>query len=962
MHSIKKGASQGLKILLILSFLTILIPHFSKAAEDASLNALPPDKTYQEIFPDNTFREAVLGQLHYGGKEATSGSIVTATDLAAVTKIKIEEKPLTSIEGVQYLTGLQYLIIHRTNLSDISPLSKFTPKNTFIDLDENKIFDIKPIKPHANLYTQGANRFLLQNQFTKQTITIPSGTTSYDFKLPEGFTQIAMTVNGSSPSQIGRTLVSDPTTYRIDLSEKPSKVTFWLVSGYPDDQSTTVKYTGTVTLKFQYSSAWAPSADAGMTYRTKTTLNAEQFLKDVHAESIFGLITEVDFSQVNVNTPGDYPVTIEYKRPILKTVVHSVKRHIKIVEPITLTGWDGRLSPGNWNLAPHIKRYDLFADSYHQKLIVLDAVTPELDPGSPDPYIHTYAANQDFYKFIHYRGDSLIKSVTLKGGDQTAASLPLIAGWEYRLDDEYEIHALESGRITQTPVTTMKNKPPNPTAENIVGPSSLIRNNGSEGCLRIKFDNDGLVYVDNITPTLLIQNNDLQLEYKDTISFDRLKELIGLTCRDNMDHIPNSGDSVKLTTDYDPDLTSNKTGEANIYITAADAQGNQTSQSVHLRTKVTLPTAQAAPKSYPLGTDSKDIRSEDLVTNLHSTVPFVQSVTAKSFPAEHPIDTSLIGTAPTTVTIQDDRGVEANIPTSIQVKYGNSLAFQADSLNDVARTGAVLTLHDKKGKPSITVSPADNDGSKPFSNQAPETSYLSYKFYHPTEHQVIDSSKKFADVAVQNKQNTRDLQTAFQTSKIPDELAYGDIIEIHYNRQAPIDHYTNSVKATDEHTGSEPFYYRVTADGFKRLTQDEAIGVLKFDPDQTTASIDFKDTPVASGKKIIQRKTDNFKIGITDTRSTKGWKLKAALIQPFTNASGDQLLSSKLIFKDKNSQKVLSKQSVEIASLTPTTDPAASTTLLQYDKEDGPLFQLDTSILRPDKYVATIQWTLETAP
>ncbi|WP_099221742.1 hypothetical protein [Listeria costaricensis] len=958
MKPLKKGVTNGLKILLLLSFLALFIPHFSKAAEEP----LPTNKTYQEIFPDYYFREAILETLNHSGKAVTSKSIVTPAELAQVTEIQIEDKRLASIEGVQYLTGLQYLIIHRTDLSDISPLSKFTPKNTFIDLDENKIFDVKALKPHANLFTQGASRLILQDQYAEQTISIPTGNTSYDFKLPEGFTQAAMTVSGSTPSQIGRVVPSDPTTYRIDLSSQPAKVTFWLVSGYPDDQSTTVKYTGTVTLNFQYSQTWAPAADSGMTYRTKTKLNADQFLKDVHAEDIFGLVREVNFSQVDVNTPGEYPVTIEYKRPVIKTLVHSLKRHIKIVEPITLTGWDGRLSPGHWDLSTHLERYDLFADSYHQKLIVLDAVTAKLDPGSPDPYIHTYALDKDFFKFIQYRDNTIVMSTTLKGGSQTAASLPSIANWEYRLGDEYEIHSLEKERITQAPVATMKNKPPIATAGNMIGPSLLLDNNKSEGCLRIKFDNEGLVYVDNITPTLQIQHNDLQLEYKDSVPFERLKELIGLTCKDNMDRVLNSGDSVKLTTDYDPNLTNNKNGQATIRITAADAQGNQTSQTVQLQTKVTLPTADAASKSYPLGTDSQDIRSEDQVTNLHSEVPFVHSVTAKSFPATHPVNTSLIGTTATTVTIQDDRGIEAEIPTSIQIEYANSLAFKADPLNGADRTGAALTLHEKNNKPFITVTPADNDGTQPFSSQNGDKTYLSYKFYHPTEHQVIDNSKKFAEFAVQNKQSTKDLQTAFQTSKLPTELTYGDIVEIHYNRDTPVDRYTNSVKATDEHKATEPLYYRVTADGFKRLTQDEAIGVLKFDPDRTTADIDFKDTPVASGTKLIQRKTDNFAIGITDTRYTKGWKLKAALINPFTNASGDQLLSSRLIFKDKNAQKVLSDQNVEIASLATTNDPAASSTILQYDKENGPLVQSNTSMLKAGTYTATIQWTLETAP
>ncbi|EDO0850647.1 class 1 internalin InlG [Listeria monocytogenes] len=99
-----------------------------------------------EIFTDPALADEVKTEL---GKADVS-DVVSQADLDQITRLEAEGKGINSIEGVQYLTNLNFLSVTSNQISDISPLTNLT-KLESLCLGENQISDLTPLSGLTNL-------------------------------------------------------------------------------------------------------------------------------------------------------------------------------------------------------------------------------------------------------------------------------------------------------------------------------------------------------------------------------------------------------------------------------------------------------------------------------------------------------------------------------------------------------------------------------------------------------------------------------------------------------------------------------------------------------------------------------------------------------------------------------------------------------------------------------------------
>jgi internalin A len=69
---------------------------------------------------------------------------ISNSELRELTKLSVDSKNISSLEGIQRLTGLETIIVHDTNISDLNPLSNL-PNLKELLMSNNKITDVTPL-------------------------------------------------------------------------------------------------------------------------------------------------------------------------------------------------------------------------------------------------------------------------------------------------------------------------------------------------------------------------------------------------------------------------------------------------------------------------------------------------------------------------------------------------------------------------------------------------------------------------------------------------------------------------------------------------------------------------------------------------------------------------------------------------------------------------------------------------
>lgn len=99
-----------------------------------------------EVFPDDGLADAIASNLN-----VTVDTVVTEDTLASIDLFQIQMRPVSNIEGLQYLTGATSIDLYSGGgIVDLSPLSELN-NLTRLDISRNKITDLSPIANLTNL-------------------------------------------------------------------------------------------------------------------------------------------------------------------------------------------------------------------------------------------------------------------------------------------------------------------------------------------------------------------------------------------------------------------------------------------------------------------------------------------------------------------------------------------------------------------------------------------------------------------------------------------------------------------------------------------------------------------------------------------------------------------------------------------------------------------------------------------
>ena len=95
--------------------------------------------------PDPNLRDAIVEVL-----EKAPGALITAADMATLTRLNAEEANITNLTGLAAATNLDTLVLRDNAISDLSPLKDLI-KLQELNLDSNTISDLLPLKGLINL-------------------------------------------------------------------------------------------------------------------------------------------------------------------------------------------------------------------------------------------------------------------------------------------------------------------------------------------------------------------------------------------------------------------------------------------------------------------------------------------------------------------------------------------------------------------------------------------------------------------------------------------------------------------------------------------------------------------------------------------------------------------------------------------------------------------------------------------
>lgn len=110
-------------------------------------------ETQYVVFADPNLSVCIANELN------DTDGIITTGELKSITSLNCEGYEITSLEGIELATNLNYLNLSDNNITDISPISKLLSLTT-LDLSNNEISDIDPLQ---NLNTI-QDLFLSDNQ------------------------------------------------------------------------------------------------------------------------------------------------------------------------------------------------------------------------------------------------------------------------------------------------------------------------------------------------------------------------------------------------------------------------------------------------------------------------------------------------------------------------------------------------------------------------------------------------------------------------------------------------------------------------------------------------------------------------------------------------------------------------------------------------------------------------------
>ena len=143
------------RIFFCSSFIILLLLPISfteRIAGSASLNSgLNPS------YSDNTVRDNQVVKFIDENLEAAVREIIKkpsgdiyASDVKEIEELRVNNKNVSDLDGIQYLTGLQKLDLRFNNIQDINPISNLK-KLQSLQLGYNKISDISSLENLINL-------------------------------------------------------------------------------------------------------------------------------------------------------------------------------------------------------------------------------------------------------------------------------------------------------------------------------------------------------------------------------------------------------------------------------------------------------------------------------------------------------------------------------------------------------------------------------------------------------------------------------------------------------------------------------------------------------------------------------------------------------------------------------------------------------------------------------------------
>ncbi|AGH40597.1 leucine-rich repeat domain-containing protein [Bifidobacterium thermophilum] len=119
------------------------------SASDGVWQCVPDRSTIAQCFPDKVLAQAIAYELK--GGPGWTGEVLTSKDVED-TRI-LHPTPLvglpsfsgiSSLQGLQVFTNLEWLHLEDTRVSDVSPLSNLT-KLWYLNLDGTRVFDLSPL-------------------------------------------------------------------------------------------------------------------------------------------------------------------------------------------------------------------------------------------------------------------------------------------------------------------------------------------------------------------------------------------------------------------------------------------------------------------------------------------------------------------------------------------------------------------------------------------------------------------------------------------------------------------------------------------------------------------------------------------------------------------------------------------------------------------------------------------------
>ncbi|WP_162921667.1 LapB repeat-containing protein [Listeria costaricensis] len=314
-----------------------------KQASEQLLGDSVDGQSCQTIFPDAALAKCVASELKKSVTEP-----VTQAELNTIQRLNATVLNIQSIEGMEYLTNLDYLNLEYNQIVDISPLSDL--KNlTYLRLSENKVVDVSPLEPlakyHPNMELYIDNNHIFDVSYLGEfTNIIDAGkqviTEDQVIDAPDGKIKIPYNIRGlDGHSMQPRSIY--PTGSSLEIAMVKSTIAYLV---WPEDMLLKSGH-GKIEVYAQFGEANGPgfggtyqleesfnppslTYDDAITYSQGANVTNEAFLADIHAVTDSGCELATDLNEVvDWQTPGDYKVAIE---AVNTTTLNATARNVTV--------------------------------------------------------------------------------------------------------------------------------------------------------------------------------------------------------------------------------------------------------------------------------------------------------------------------------------------------------------------------------------------------------------------------------------------------------------------------------------------------------------------------------------------------------------------------------------------------------------------------------------------------------